>query len=158
MGNGRQSHKCRLIRLLISKFLAWSVQVCRICEGLLYLLLLSLSSFYVEGKLYWGTDRIFFVERALGFNNHPERIVSPPRQGTSSLTFFFDFSSPWSFLAMERLEDVISSVSPVAVKVEFVPVLLGALFKDIGTPMVRGFVLSAQLCYVDDHCRYRLLL
>lgn len=95
-------------------------------------------SFYVTGQLFWGIDRIFFVERALGFNSHPERIVSPPRQGTSKLTFFFDFSSPWSFLAMERLNDIITSVSPVSVKVEWVPILLGALFKAIGTPMVHN--------------------
>lgn len=93
-------------------------------------------SFYVGGKLYWGTDRIFLVERALGLDSHPERIVSPPNQGAAKLTFFFDFSSPWSFLAMERLKDIVASVSPVTVNIEWVPILLGALFKDIGTPMV----------------------
>ena len=39
---------------------------------------------------------------------------------------------------MERLNDIITSVSPVSVKVEWVPILLGALFKAIGTPMVHN--------------------
>ena len=90
----------------------------------------------MDEKFFWGTDRLFFVERALGFDSHPERIVAPPKQGAASLTFFFDFSSPWSFLAMERLGAVIASVSPVAVKLELVPILLGALFKELGTPSV----------------------
>lgn len=93
-------------------------------------------SFFVGEKLYWGTDRMFFVERALGLNRHPERITSPPKQGAASLTFFFDISSPWSFLAMERLNDIVASVFPVAVKIEWVPILVGALFKEIGTPVV----------------------
>ena len=37
---------------------------------------------------------------------------------------------------MERLEDVVASVLPVSVRIEWVPILLGALFKEIGTPMV----------------------
>ena len=80
---------------------------------------------------------MFFVERALGLNSHPERITLPPKKGAACLTFFFDISSPWSFLAMERLNNIVSSVLPVAVKIEWVPILVGALFKEIGTPVVR---------------------
>lgn len=112
-----------------------------------------LYSFYVGGKLYWGTDRIFLVERALGFNSHPERMVSPPTQGTANLTFFFDFSSPWSFLATERLKEMISSVSPVAVKLEWVPILLGALFRDIGTPMVGYLTVPVAHDYYVYRCQ-----
>lgn len=93
--------------------------------------------FYVGEEFYWGTDRLFFVERALGLDSHPERLVSPPEHGITTLTFFFDFSSPWSFLAVERLKSVIASVAPVSVKLECVPILLGALFKELGTPVVR---------------------
>jgi 2-hydroxychromene-2-carboxylate isomerase len=99
-------------------------------------LLNLLYSFYVGEKFFWGTDRLFFVERALGFDSHPLRVAAPPEHGTANLTFFFDFSSPWSFLAAERLKGIIASVSPVAVKLELVPILLGALFKELGTPNV----------------------
>ena len=93
-------------------------------------------SFFVKEKLYFGTDRLFFVERELTSTGNPERLALPPCQGVANLTFFFDYSSPWSFLAMERLKDTVSSVFPVNVKIEWVPILLGALFKEIGTPMV----------------------
>lgn len=79
---------------------------------------------------------MFFVERALGLDSHPERLISCVNPGTAELSFFFDYSSPWSYVAMERLESMVSSVLPVTVKIEWVPILLGALFKKIGTPMV----------------------
>ena len=81
---------------------------------------------------------MFLVERALGCHDaEPERLVLPPSQPCSaSLTFFFDYASPWSYLACERMDQVIQSVSPVQVTVEWVPILVGALFKKIGTPVV----------------------
>ncbi len=53
------------------------------------------------------------------------------------MTYYFDYSSPWSYLGYEQLEKTVQSVSPVAVTVEWVPLLLGALFRTIGTPNVR---------------------
>ena len=64
--------------------------------------------------------------------------MEPPKSGSALLSFFFDYSSPWSYLACMRLNSVLQRVRPVQVKVEWVPILLGALFKEIGTPMVRG--------------------
>lgn len=100
-------------------------------------------SFYVNGQFYWGTDRLFFVERALGVDAHPERLMSPPSFGTATLTFYFDYSSPWSYLGFERLNQLLKDVSPVNVKIEWVPILLGALFKHIGTPNVSHLILCA---------------
>ena len=93
-------------------------------------------SFYVNEKFYYGTDRLFFVERAVGENAHPERLMSPPSSGTATLTFYFDYSSPWSYLGFERLHQLAKDVHPVNLKIEWVPILLGALFKNIGTPNV----------------------
>ena len=76
------------------------------------------------------------MERELTSNGHPERLALPPSRGAADVTFFFDYSSPWSFIAMKRLRDVITSVHPVTVKIEWIPILVGALFKQIGTPMV----------------------
>lgn len=89
-------------------------------------------------RLIWGTDRLFLVERALGIcGAEPERLMSPMRPGRAHLTFFFDYSSPWSYVGCMRLQKVLESVSPIQVEVEWVPILVGALFKQIGTPVVR---------------------
>ncbi len=56
------------------------------------------------------------------------------------LTYYFDYSSPWSYLGFEQLQKTVDSVSPITVTIEWVPILLGALFKTIGTPMVRMHV------------------
>ena len=79
---------------------------------------------------------MFFVERALGIDAHPERLMSQPSSGTATLTFYFDYSSPWSYLGFERLSQLAKDVYPVNLKIEWVPILLGALFKNIGTPNV----------------------
>lgn len=94
------------------------------------------SSLYVNDRLFYGTDRLFFVERALGIDAHPERLMLPPASGSATLTFFFDYSSPWSFLGFERLEELLQDVGPIKVRIEWVPILLGALFKQLGTPNV----------------------
>jgi 2-hydroxychromene-2-carboxylate isomerase len=49
------------------------------------------------------------------------------------LTFYYDFSSPWSYLGSTQVERVARDNGAV---VEWKPILLGALFKAIGTPMV----------------------
>lgn len=97
----------------------------------------GVPGFYVGNRLYWGTDRLFFVEQQLGTADAgPERLMEPLGPGSADLTFFFDYSSPWSFLACRRLDSVLQSVRPIQVNIEWVPILLGALFKEIGTPVV----------------------
>ena len=103
---------------------------------LLWLLYPFTYRLYVNNRLFYGTDRLFLVKRALGIDTHPERLMSPQSTGSATLTFFFDYSSPWSFVGFERLEQLLRDVSPVNVKVEWVPLLVGALFKQIGTPNV----------------------
>ena len=112
------------------------------CGLLLCVVYLCVDSYLVGKRLFWGTDRLFLVERALGLDSHPERLQPPPSQGTRKLTFFFDYSSPWSYIAMERLQGVLDSVRPVQVTVEWVPILLGALFKEIGTPNVSSKIVN----------------
>ena len=43
------------------------------------------------------------------------------------LTFYYDFSSPWSYLASTQVERVAKECNA---DLEFVPFLLGALFKE----------------------------
>lgn len=49
------------------------------------------------------------------------------------LSFFFDFSSPFSYLAATQIEAV---AARHAARVRYKPFLLGALFKSVGTPDV----------------------
>ena len=93
----------------------------------------------MNNELYYGGDRLFLVERALGVRDaEPKRLCLPLKAHHSSarLSFYFDYSSPWSFLGFMRLQRMIDSVKPVNVMIEWVPILLGALFKQIGTPIV----------------------
>ena len=51
----------------------------------------------------------------------------------SDLTFYYDFSSPFAYLAATQVERV---AREVGARVRWRPILVGALFKEIGTPMV----------------------
>ena len=89
------------------------------------------------------------MERCLGVGDAaPERLVPTSSQPTSAkLTFYFDYASPWSYLATIRMEELLRSVAPVSVCVEWVPILVGALFKKIGTPMVSIY----NIIYICDY-------
>ena len=74
----------------------------------------------MNGRLYWGTDRMFFVERALGVREAaPERLATPPAAGSARLAFFFDYSSPWAYVGFMKLDSLIRNVAPVQVHILF---------------------------------------
>lgn len=86
------------------------------------------------GRLFWGQDRLHFALHAAGLPRElcePPQLVEDARLGAGrALTFYHDFSSPWSYLASLRVREV-AAASGATVK--FVPILLGALFRAIGT-------------------------
>ncbi len=86
----------------------------------------GVPAFAVDGqdRLWWGVDRLPLVERAL-----------PP----AAIRFFHDFASPFSYLASTQIERV---AREHGARVEWAPILLGALFRDIGTPDVPLFAAS----------------
>ncbi len=96
----------------------------------------GVPAFFLEGDepgaFYWGQDRIHFLEKALG---GPQAFVpQPPKAiGSDELHWYFDFSSPFGYLSSLRVREIAA-----AARVHLVPkpFLLGALFKDIGTPMI----------------------
>jgi 2-hydroxychromene-2-carboxylate isomerase len=57
----------------------------------------------------------------------------------SQLSFFFDFSSPFAYLAATQVEAV---AARAGARVCYRPFLLGGLFRDIGTPNVPLFAVS----------------
>ena len=85
-----------------------------------------------EGQ-WWGADRMHFVESSLaGQAIQPEGSVAIANEPQAPVVdFFHDFSSPFSYLASTQVERVVAPS-----KVRWKPILLGALFRNIGTPNV----------------------
>ncbi len=84
-----------------------------------------------DRRLWFGQDRLHFVERALG--------LPPPRPAPSAtptgrtVEFLFDYSSPFTYLASTQIERVARERGATVV---WRPILLGGLFKEIGNPIV----------------------
>ena len=80
----------------------------------------GVPSWVVDGvHMYWGQDRIQFVE---GIRAEP----TPPI-GETVVDAYFDFSSPFAYLGSTQIEKV-------AKNVRWKPMFLGGLFRSIGTP------------------------
>ncbi|KAJ4375786.1 hypothetical protein N0V83_001063 [Neocucurbitaria cava] len=121
------------------------------------------------GRFFWGQDRMHFVEATLlslsstttsssisssttnswtavpRLQSLMPRCTSsktiPPSSGKVKLEFWFDFSSPWAFLGYTQLSRLQRQFGP-SLQIELKPYLLGALFREIGAPMVPGLAVS----------------
>ncbi len=86
----------------------------------------GVPSFLVPGpegpELYWGQDRLDDVRAA---------VLAP-----QTLPFYFDYASPFAYLASTQVRAV---AARTRAKVDYRPILLGGLFKSIGTPNVPLF-------------------
>jgi 2-hydroxychromene-2-carboxylate isomerase len=93
----------------------------------------------VDGKTecFWGQDRLHFVEKALG-GALPAPAPDQPLAEGREVSFFFDFSSPFAYLAATQIEAVARRAGAA---VRWKPFLLGALFKSIGTADVPLFTM-----------------
>jgi 2-hydroxychromene-2-carboxylate isomerase len=94
-----------------------------------------------RGRLYWGQDRMHFVEAALLSLRHGSQWSKAPRMldllprckrgpasGRKRLEFWFDFSSPWAFLGWTQLERLRRQYG-TKLEVVMKPILVGGLFK-----------------------------
>lgn len=64
------------------------------------------SSVWVNNRLHFGTDRLFFVEHELGnVDAKPHQLLKAPSQPNlkKKLKFYFDFSSPWTYLGYKQV-------------------------------------------------------
>lgn len=99
----------------------------------------GVPTFMLDDRLWWGADRLAFVAGALG------GAASTPRPAANGrrhrLEVFHDFSSPFSYLACTQVERVAAEHGAELV---WKPMLLGALFKAIGTPMIPLQAMSAN--------------
>lgn len=99
----------------------------------------GVPTFAVGDRLWWGQDRLGLVEEALGGRPPPlHRPDASAAEGTR-LTFFHDFASPFSYLAATQIERIAAARGTT---VEHAPILLGALFRQIGTPDVPLFEMN----------------
>ncbi|ETN41601.1 uncharacterized protein HMPREF1541_03537 [Cyphellophora europaea CBS 101466] len=102
-----------------------------------------------EKRLYWGQDRMHFVDKALyalekqGSESLALEAFMPrsvpvtkravPDGEEVKLEFWYDFSSPWAFLGWTQLARVQRACGP-RLKIVMKPFLLGILFREIGAP------------------------
>lgn len=102
----------------------------------------GVPSFRIGETLVWGQDRMWQIRQALA--GHPVdpsvaegRLPCPAR--VTGVRFFHDFASPFSYLGSTQIERV---AKRHGVPVQWHPILLGALFRAIGTPDVPMFAMS----------------
>ncbi len=93
--------------------------------------------FEVGRRRWWGQDRLHLVEQALGGPGRAEPAAAPHK--ARRLTFFHDFSSPFSYLASTQIDRIAAATGA---RVRWRPILLGALFREIGTPDVPLFSMT----------------
>lgn len=93
-----------------------------------------------DGPLRWGFDRMAFVAADLGAPASvaalPPAVTGPPAR---RLEFFHDFASPFSYLAASGLDALVAGRG---LELVWRPILLGGLFRDIGTPDVPLFAMN----------------
>jgi 2-hydroxychromene-2-carboxylate isomerase len=102
----------------------------------------GVPAWIVDGAhLYWGQDRITFVE---GVRPTPSSAPSstPPRPAEDARTLhvYWDFSSPFAYLGTAQVEAL---AKRTGANVVWHPILLGGLFRSIGTPDVPLATFSA---------------
>jgi 2-hydroxychromene-2-carboxylate isomerase len=97
--------------------------------------------------LFWGQDRLEQVEAVLaGWHpadgRPPERptagVASTDGGGAAVIEFWFDYASPWTYIASTQIEQVAARTGAELV---WRPMLLGAVFKQIGQANVPLFAM-----------------
>jgi 2-hydroxychromene-2-carboxylate isomerase len=104
----------------------------------------GVPTFEVDTKIWWGQDRMHLVERALG--GQPTFLPKLGQSSKKKISFFHDFSSPYSYLASTQIQAL---ADDAGVQLELRPMLLGALFKAIGTANIPLFTFGqARMTYM----------
>jgi 2-hydroxychromene-2-carboxylate isomerase len=94
---------------------------------------------FAGGQRFWGQDRLDFVARALG-DTTPAPVISTRGDArVASFEFWYDFSSPFAYLAATQIDAL---AARAGARVVWRPFLLGALFRAIGTADVPLFTFS----------------
>jgi 2-hydroxychromene-2-carboxylate isomerase len=96
----------------------------------------GVPTFFVGEELFWGADRMDFVEAALG--GSPPSLRPPPGTPLAPVDLYFDYSSPFAYLGLGQAEAAFGAAA------RWRPLLLGGLFRSIGTADVPLFTQSPE--------------
>ncbi|MEQ1504628.1 MAG: 2-hydroxychromene-2-carboxylate isomerase [Myxococcota bacterium] len=112
----------------------------------------GVPSTIVGDEVFWGADRLRFVRRALGLPDAPAPgVPAAPSRPPATIEWFHDVASPFSYLASTRVAKLAADTGATLIRR---PILLGALFRDVGTPEVPLFTFStAKQAYVHADLR-----
>lgn len=110
-------------------------------------------TFFLGGERYWGQDRLDFIARALGLEGWPEGLPALTGPRAEEFELWFDFSSPFAYLASTQAEAL---AARTGARLRWRPFVLGGLFKNIGTPLVPMQTLPAakQVYLAEDMARF----
>jgi 2-hydroxychromene-2-carboxylate isomerase len=87
-------------------------------------------AFELDGRIWWGQDRMHFVERALGGADPSPSLANTGKpMAKHVLEIYWDFSSPFSYLGSTQAQALAERTGAELV---WRPMLLGGLFKSIG--------------------------
>ncbi|KAI9334585.1 hypothetical protein BDR26DRAFT_866869 [Obelidium mucronatum] len=111
-----------------------------------------------QPETYWGGDRLHFVETQLNWLHHVQSSVlqnsddmdtsklpppfsqicffpseSLPLKYPRTLLFFWDFSSPWSYLAWKVVTERLQPLCGTKLTVINIPIIVGGIFKQLGS-------------------------
>jgi 2-hydroxychromene-2-carboxylate isomerase len=90
-------------------------------------------SVFIGDKMFWGQDRLWMVERELGLQPIQPGEGQFQNASPCSIDFYFDFSSPFAYLASTQIESICQKHNAV---LHWKPMLLGGVFKILGGPIV----------------------
>ncbi len=82
--------------------------------------------------MYWGQDRLWMVEVALG-GTMPTAPIQKRSATKKTVEFYFDLSSPYAYLASTQIEALCARNNAQLI---WRPMLLGGVFKALGGPIV----------------------
>ena len=100
----------------------------------------GVPSFFIGDKMWWGQDRIALFKHLLVPEQKQEEIwPEGSLKEPKTVEWYHDFSSPFSYLASTQISKIEERYN---IKFQPKPILLGALFRTIGTPNVPMLAMS----------------
>lgn len=96
----------------------------------------GVPSCFVGEHMFWGNDRLDMVEAALG--GSPGSLRPAHGSALAPVDLYFDYSSPFAYLALAQAEAVFGDAAT------WRPLLLGGLFRSVGTADVPLFTQSPE--------------
>eukprot|EP01126_Amoeba_proteus_P051009 TRINITY_DN6068_c0_g2_i5.p1 TRINITY_DN6068_c0_g2~~TRINITY_DN6068_c0_g2_i5.p1 ORF type:complete len:261 (-),score=52.97 TRINITY_DN6068_c0_g2_i5:79-861(-) len=107
----------------------------------------GVPSFFVQDRLIYGVDRLYRIERELGgtpsqslpFSDFSLKFKAP-------VDFFFDFSSPYTYLAATRANALFGRIN-----LNWCPILLGAVFRACGMANLPVTTMSPAKSRYNSH-------